>query len=164
MVGIYKITSPTGKIYIGQSVDIENRWLYYKRYGSIGQPKLNSSFKKYQYVAHTFEVVEECRVEDLNSRERYWQEWFNVLEEGLNCRLTHTDDRSGTLSQELKDRISKTLTGRTIPRDIVEKWMKGKVPYERTQEIRDKCSKAKKGRSLSEAHKAALRKPKKKYA
>jgi hypothetical protein len=26
MTGIYKITSPTGKIYIGQSVDISERW------------------------------------------------------------------------------------------------------------------------------------------
>ena len=25
-VGIYKITNPTGKIYIGQSITIENRW------------------------------------------------------------------------------------------------------------------------------------------
>jgi predicted GIY-YIG superfamily endonuclease len=24
--GIYKITSPSGKIYIGQSIDIEKRW------------------------------------------------------------------------------------------------------------------------------------------
>lgn len=26
MVGVYKITNPSGKIYIGQSVDIYNRW------------------------------------------------------------------------------------------------------------------------------------------
>lgn len=28
--GIYKITSPSGKIYIGQSIDIKRRWLDYK--------------------------------------------------------------------------------------------------------------------------------------
>ena len=30
MTGIYKITSPTGRIYIGQSVDIYYRWNDYK--------------------------------------------------------------------------------------------------------------------------------------
>lgn len=31
ITGIYKIISPTGKIYIGQSIDIEKRWKAYKR-------------------------------------------------------------------------------------------------------------------------------------
>ena len=29
MIGIYKITSPSGKVYIGQSIDIERRWKKY---------------------------------------------------------------------------------------------------------------------------------------
>jgi hypothetical protein len=33
MIGIYKITSPTDKIYIGQSIDIDKRKLdYIKKY------------------------------------------------------------------------------------------------------------------------------------
>ncbi len=31
VVGIYKITSPSGKVYIGQSVDIEKRFKTYLR-------------------------------------------------------------------------------------------------------------------------------------
>jgi len=31
MTGIYKIISPTNKIYIGQSIDIEKRWISYLR-------------------------------------------------------------------------------------------------------------------------------------
>lgn len=30
MIGIYKITSPSNRIYIGQSIDIEARWKSYK--------------------------------------------------------------------------------------------------------------------------------------
>ncbi len=31
MIGIYKITNPEGKIYIGQSIDIDRRFKEYKR-------------------------------------------------------------------------------------------------------------------------------------
>jgi predicted GIY-YIG superfamily endonuclease len=41
--GIYKIISPTGKIYIGQSINIEKRWEGHKRYNGIG-PKLKKNF------------------------------------------------------------------------------------------------------------------------
>ena len=37
MIGIYKITNPKGKIYIGQSINIENRFKVYKRYNCKGQ-------------------------------------------------------------------------------------------------------------------------------
>lgn len=30
MIGIYKITNPNGKVYIGQSIDLERRLYYYK--------------------------------------------------------------------------------------------------------------------------------------
>ena len=34
MIGIYKIINPFGKIYIGQSVEINKRWGKYKRLAS----------------------------------------------------------------------------------------------------------------------------------
>ena len=60
MVGIYKITSPTNKIYIGQSWDIKNRWKgykYTKQNKSIN--KLQSSFIKYGLKNHIFEIIHE---------------------------------------------------------------------------------------------------------
>ena len=48
----------------------------------------------------------------LNQKERYWQEFYSVLEEnGLNCKLTSLKDKSGQLSQETKDKISQSLKG-----------------------------------------------------
>jgi len=44
MVGIYKIISPTNKIYIGQSTNIENRWIKYKCLDCKVQIKLYRSF------------------------------------------------------------------------------------------------------------------------
>ena len=88
--GIYKITSPTGKVYIGQSKNIHKRWNSYKNMskGNIRQPKLINSFKKYGVEHHVFEILEICNFEDLNCRERYWQDEFDVIgENGLNCTL-----------------------------------------------------------------------------
>lgn len=101
MIGIYKIVSPTGKVYIGQSIDTERRLQEYVNSNkSKGQPKLHRSLVKYGFSEHIFEVIEECSVEELNTRERYWQEYYDVLKEGLNCLLTKAGNRSGKMSKE----------------------------------------------------------------
>ena len=60
MKGIYKITSPSGKVYIGQSIDIERRFRHYKRMVCKDQVKVYNSFLKYGVDAHIFEILELC--------------------------------------------------------------------------------------------------------
>lgn len=109
MIGIYKIINPKGRIYIGQSVNIERRkGNYSKLQDCKNQIKLYRSLKKYGFSSHIFEVLEECTIDELNKKERYWQDFYNVLEEGLNCKLTKTEDKSGLMSKELRDRLSKS--------------------------------------------------------
>lgn len=58
-IGIYKITSPSGKIYIGQSWNISDRIRKYKsRNGSKRQPKLQATILKYGWNNLVFEVIE----------------------------------------------------------------------------------------------------------
>jgi group I intron endonuclease len=103
-IGIYKITSPSEKIYIGQSVDIKRRFKQHK-YNDL-DTILSRSFKKYGFQNHTFEILEECSVELLNERERYWQEYYNcVSKKGLNSKLTKTNDKSGYVNEETKFKI-----------------------------------------------------------
>ena len=45
--GIYKITNPKNKVYIGQSKDIIKRWYYYKTLHCKSQIKLYNSLLKY---------------------------------------------------------------------------------------------------------------------
>jgi group I intron endonuclease len=107
MIGIYKITSPSGKVYIGQSKALEKRKAEYIRLECKGQPRLYNSIIKYGFTAHTYEIVEECLFEELNIRERYWQDFYDVIgENGLNCILTAADEKPKTYSQETRDRIS----------------------------------------------------------
>jgi group I intron endonuclease len=81
MIGIYKITSPSNRIYIGQSVNIEKRFTSYKRMyvKNQKQTKLYRSFLKYGVINHTFELIYECLELELNHYERHYQELFNCL-------------------------------------------------------------------------------------
>jgi group I intron endonuclease len=115
MIGIYKIVSPTGKVYVGQAVEIEKRKKVYEKHSCKGQPRLYASLVKYGFSKHIFEVVEECRIEELNERERHWQDIFEVLgKKGLNCRLTDHKGNSGRLSEETVDKMRKPKTASHI--------------------------------------------------
>jgi hypothetical protein len=84
VTGIYKITNPSGKIYIGQAKDIEKRWAQY-RLLICHERKLYRSLRYYGHYYHTFEIIKECSVEELSHYERYYQEYYDVLGDyGLN--------------------------------------------------------------------------------
>lgn len=57
MIGIYKITSPSGRVYIGQSWDIKKRWRDYGWNRCTKQIKLYNSFLKYGVQNHKFQVI-----------------------------------------------------------------------------------------------------------
>ena len=84
--GIYKITSPSKKVYIGQSIDIIKRWSYYKCLNCKKQNFLYHSFKKYGVEKHEFEILCQCSKEELNNLESYYIELYNSFnsEYGLN--------------------------------------------------------------------------------
>lgn len=112
MIGIYKITSPSNKIYIGQSQDIKLRFYYYSIKSCTGQRKLYHSLKKHGVENHIFEVIEECTIEKLNERERYYQDFYNVTgENGLNLVLQGANEKRKVISDEMKKRISIANSG-----------------------------------------------------
>jgi group I intron endonuclease len=108
-IGIYMIKNPSGKIYIGQSKDIEKRKKnYQKTIHCKGQVRLYNSLIKHGFSNHEFTVLEYCDVNSLNARERYWQDFFDVIGlNGLNCKLTKADDKPMVLSEEARMKISK---------------------------------------------------------
>lgn len=108
LIGIYKITSPSGKIYIGQSICIKSRWASYRVLNCKGQPKLYRSLNKHGVKNHVFEVIEECKIIELNEREYYWQiEYNSVSREGLNCVITNPLTKVKEHSEETKKKISR---------------------------------------------------------
>ena len=73
---IYKITSPTDRLYVGQTKHFGRRINTYK-YKIINDTgwknaKIMNSLKKYGLDAHKLEIIEECEDCKLNEREIFW--------------------------------------------------------------------------------------------
>lgn len=116
MIGIYKITSPSGKVYIGQSLNIDRRFRQYKLlYNSCkAQRRLWNSLIKYSPTNHIFEVLYNYDYtpiqKDLDSKEKeYWQLYKEYGIELLNLR---EPGRKGVWNNESKERLSKSIKGR----------------------------------------------------
>lgn len=120
MIGVYKITSPSGKIYIGSSSDIEQRFYNYRRLHCGSQRRLYYSFLKYGVENHKFEIIEECTPENVLERELFYGNLYNVLDSkrGLNCRLPKNGEAYTYMSEETKKKIGETnrkrQTGKVI--------------------------------------------------
>lgn len=122
-IGIYKITSPSNKIYIGQTVDFIKRKSHYKNLKRNHQIRLYNSIIKYGWNSHTIELIEECNVDNLNSKERYWQDFYNVLDsQGLNCKLTKTFDKTGFHSDKVR---ANQREGSKNKKDVYQYSLKG---------------------------------------
>ena len=156
MIGIYKITSPTNKVYIGQSIDIKRRFKTYKSINkSKEQIKIHRSFLKYGIDKHKFEIICECEISELNDKERYYQDFYDAIgKNGLNCNLTTSSYRNGKHSEETKLKISIAKKGKKHTEQF-------KIKMSETQKNRDKSinikiSQTLKGRIFSTVHKNKL--------
>ena len=85
MIGIYKITNLTNnKSYIGQSVNIQGRWTnectraFNPNSNSYNTP-LSRALRKYGINNFSFEVVEECAKDELDTKERYYIYLYQTL-------------------------------------------------------------------------------------
>lgn len=140
---IYKITSPNGKIYIGQTINVIQRKRKYKSNGFKGQLKLWNNCQKYAWnPIDTFEIIEECLCGEkrfnLNEREKFWIEFFKSDIDGLNCNKGGNGNLGKKHTKETKDKISLKTS---------EQWDK---MSEETKKIRnEKISKKNKNRKLA---------------
>lgn len=146
MICIYKITSPTNKVYIGQTINYARRFSAYKNLKCKAQIKIHSSLLKYGFDNHIFEIVEECNILELNEKERYYQDLYNCTGlKGLNLILTKTTDKSGIMSLESRKKMSKAKKGFKLPESTKLNMSKKIV----SQEARDKMRVAMTGKKQS---------------
>jgi group I intron endonuclease len=149
VIGIYKITSTTNRIYIGQTVNYEKRVFNYKRLDCKSQRKLYNSFIKYGVNEHVFEFIDECLESELNNRERYWQDYYDVISsKGLNCRLQEADGKSGVFSEETKVKMSISQIGKKTSVETKAKISLSKIGLKYSKEINLK--KGRKGHAVTE--------------
>ena len=117
MIGIYKITNPNNKVYIGQSINIQKRFNEYKNLNNCKrQTILYRSFLKYGVDNHTFEIIEECDFEQLNIRERYYQEFYETISKnGLNCFYTKTNEKPKIICDKTLLKMKESKQGEKHP-------------------------------------------------
>lgn len=89
--GIYKITNiDLQKCYVGQAVDIANRWRQHVKRGVGAEDwtrnKLYPAMYSLGVENFTFEIIEECERSKLNEREDYWQEFFHAKDFGYSIK------------------------------------------------------------------------------
>lgn len=86
--GIYQIVDlTTGQGYIGQSVDIKERFRTHIKSGLTYGKQTNKLYQAMQKAgAHnfTFEILEEVDRAQLNEREAYWISFYKTKEHGMN--------------------------------------------------------------------------------
>jgi group I intron endonuclease len=70
IAGVYKITNEQGFFYIGQSKNVQKRLSQHLINSHC--LNLNQSVKLYGIETHTFEILEECEVDNLIERENYY--------------------------------------------------------------------------------------------
>lgn len=150
MVGIYKITNPEGKSYVGLSREIEVRWKSYKNLQFQNKnTKLRDSMEKYGYENHIFEVIEEIELKEstyskntavLRKRERYWIKKLDTFYNGLNSNGGGSGCNSHT-------KESKRLIGEANSKPKPKDFGKNRKKWQHTPEFREKISKANKGKT-----------------
>lgn len=112
MVGIYKITNPNGKIYIGQSWNIKRRKNNYSNHNSKSKTSIFNSIKKYGWKTHKFEVICELPFdisqEVLDAYETfYWQQYIDCKFKMLNIRYPGS---KGKMVSSSIEKIKKSWT------------------------------------------------------
>jgi len=138
MQGIYQITNPNGKTYIGLSKDIKNRWKSYRHYTGIAKnSSIKFSLKEHGFDNHKFEVLEEVEGDGkkLRERERYWIEKTNSLTKGLN------DNRGGcgTINHTAE---SKRLIGEANSKPKPKDFGANRKKWQHTEEYKAKMRNA----------------------
>lgn len=108
MTGIYKITcKPNNKIYVGQSIDINTRWVAHIRELNGNRhhnTKLQNAWNKYGSENFVFEIVEECSKEKLNDKEKYWIAFYDSFNNGYNLTIGGDGTQGKIYTEEQREK------------------------------------------------------------
>lgn len=173
ITGIYKITSPSGKVYIGQSIDIRKRFMQYTNLTNCKtQRALYNSLLKYGSTSHDFLILhsfDECVSQEcLDYHEIFYIQLFkleglallNIKSGGSHGRLPEhvtkmigEKNRGRKMSEEFKRKMSSIRKGKKIgpmSEEHKEKIRQGNLGKVVSVETLQKMSEANKGRKPTE--------------
>jgi len=100
---IYKITSPSEKVYIGKTVDFSSRMSCYRNLNCKDQKAIYGSLKKYGFESHRVEVLYEGPSFDLSEKEIYYINLHKSFRRDNPLGLNLTLGGDGTLGHKQSD-------------------------------------------------------------
>ena len=105
--GIYKFTNKiNGKIYIGQSTNIEDRYnRHFRADNTRNKPYFHRALEKYGKDNFNFEIIELCEKEKLSEREKYWIKFYHSNDRNIGYNSTNGGE--GAKSKSVKQYDSK---------------------------------------------------------
>jgi group I intron endonuclease len=113
IIGIYSITSPTNKVYIGQSWDINRRFNEYRKLNCKTQSALYYSLLKHGVDKHKFDILfyyNGNSQKELNNFEFFY--YYRSILRGIELlNLKEAYGSAGKLSQLTKDKIKEKTRG-----------------------------------------------------
>ena len=139
--GVYKIVSPSGKMYIGSSVALQRRWRQHERALRRGEHHciaLQRAYDKYKCDLH-FETLIICEKSMLLEYEQRCFDHFNHQELYNSSKIAGTSDPSPEFCADFGARMSALHKGKPL-----------------SVEHRAKIGAAEKGRKLSDGHCAKI--------
>lgn len=154
MIGIYKLTSPSGKSYIGQSLNIDVRLHHYKLLMAKGQTKLYRALLKYGFENFSIEILkiigdyiskDKLKVL-LDGYEIYFIKKYDTINIGYNIR---EGGSRGKLSPEAKEKISIANKGRVLSEEHKRKLSISHTGYIMPQSQKDLISTKSKLKGIS---------------
>ena len=135
---------------------LEKRISQYKKLHCKSQRKLYGSFIDYGTENHVFEIILECDISEMNDKERYYQDLFDCVDSGLNCRLTTSRCKSGKVSDSTRKKMSDYQKTKTMSDEAKRKMSEARRNI--SDETRFKMSEAGKKRRNTESQKAKISK------
>jgi group I intron endonuclease len=155
LCGVYKITNNVnGKVYIGQSINIKNRWkdhIYALNRKDSSCVLLQRAWNKYKQESFSFEILELCTEDELDDVEVKYIDIYDAINNGYN--IESGGNKNKHLSEETKQKLRESHLGKVASNETRKKMSESRTGeknpmYGQThsEEARRKISEAKKGK------------------
>jgi group I intron endonuclease len=121
--GIYKIVClPTGKVYVGSAMNLQQRWREHRTRLALGKHEnayLQNAWNKYGATAFEFVIIEEILIPFLIEREQYWidklccydrRKGYNLSPTAGSCLgMKHSEERRRNSSESHRNNFTEEM-------------------------------------------------------
>lgn len=173
---IYKLTSPSGKCYVGQTIHLKTRMRNYSKLNCDKQWKLLRALTKYGFENFKLEILFQYNSDNrsrlnitLDAMEKFCIKKYDSVYSGYNIRFGGTGGKcteetlekmrfaQSNRSEETKRKMSEWQKGKRLPEIAYERSRATNTGRPMSQELKDKIRKWSVGHTITEEHRETLR-------